>query len=79
VPLRDLAHAKRAGEFAKRNKVVIGVSIDSQFTHLAWRNTPVENGGLGPIEIPLVADVGGEVMPPTASSIPPTWRCAAPS
>lgn len=61
-PSEILAHAKRAAEFAKRNTVVIGVSIDSQFTHLAWRNTPVEKGGLGPIEIPLVADVGGEVM-----------------
>lgn len=61
-PSEIIAHAKRAGEFAKRNTVVIGVSIDSQFTHHAWRNTPVEKGGLGAIEIPLVADIGGDVM-----------------
>lgn len=44
-------------EFQKRNVEVIGVSIDSQFTHNAWRNTPVEKGGIGPVRYTLVADV----------------------
>lgn len=43
-------------EFAKRNAQVIGVSTDSQFSHLAWINTPREEGGLGEIAYPLVAD-----------------------
>ena len=41
---------------------VIGVSVDSQFTHYAWRNTTVDKGGIGPVGITLVADVGGDVM-----------------
>lgn len=44
-------------EFRKRNVEVIGVSIDSQFTHNAWRNTPIEKGGIGPVRYTLVADV----------------------
>lgn len=44
-------------EFNKRNVVVIGVSIDSQFTHNAWRNTSIAQGGIGPIKYPLVADI----------------------
>lgn len=41
---------------------MIGISIDSQFTHNAWRNTPVNQGGLGAVKFPLVADVGGSIM-----------------
>ena len=44
-------------EFQKRNVEVIGVSIDSQFTHNAWRNTPIEKGGIGPVRYTLAADV----------------------
>ena len=44
-------------EFQKRNVEVIGVSIDSQFTHNAWRNTPIEEGGIGPVRYTLAADV----------------------
>ncbi len=40
---------------------VIGCSVDSQFTHVAWRNTPVEDGGVGAIAYPLVADVKHEI------------------
>lgn len=39
----------------------MGVSIDSQFTHNAWRNTPVENGGIGPVRYTLVADVNHQI------------------
>ena len=48
-------------EFQKRNVEVIGVSIDSQFTHNAWRNTPVAKGGIGPIRYTLVADVTHDI------------------
>jgi peroxiredoxin (alkyl hydroperoxide reductase subunit C) len=43
--------------FKERNVEVIAVSIDSQFTHNAWRNTPVAKGGIGPVRYTLVADV----------------------
>ena len=60
-PSEILAHYHRAEEFRKRNVEVVGVSVDSQFTHYAWRNTPIDKGGIGPVGITLVADVGGEV------------------
>lgn len=44
-------------EFKKRNVEVIGVSIDSQFTHHAWRNTTVEKGGIGHVDYILAADI----------------------
>jgi peroxiredoxin 2/4 len=48
-------------EFKKRGVEVIGVSIDSQFTHLAWRNTPVANGGIGEVGFPMVADINHSI------------------
>ena len=48
-------------EFKQRNVEVIGVSIDSQFTHHAWRNTPIDQGGIGPIDYTLVADVNHQI------------------
>jgi peroxiredoxin (alkyl hydroperoxide reductase subunit C) len=56
-PSELIAFDHRLAEFKKRNVEVIGVSIDSQFTHLAWKNTPVNNGGIGQVQYPLVADV----------------------
>ncbi|SFW26953.1 peroxiredoxin [Nitrosovibrio sp. Nv17] len=61
-PSEIIAHSNRAEEFRKRNVEVIGISVDSQFTHYAWRNTSVDKGGIGPVGITLVADVGGEIM-----------------
>jgi peroxiredoxin 2/4 len=56
-PSELLAFDHRVAEFKKRNVEVIGVSIDSQFTHNAWRNTPVDQGGIGPVKYTLVADI----------------------
>ena len=56
-PSELLAFDHRVEEFKKRNVEVIGVSIDSQFTHNAWRNTPVNQGGIGPVRYTLVADI----------------------
>jgi peroxiredoxin (alkyl hydroperoxide reductase subunit C) len=39
----------------------VGVSVDSQYTHLAWKKTPTDNGGIGPIRYPLVADLKKEI------------------
>src|SRR5512143_1367398 len=56
-PSELIAFDHRLEEFKKRNVEVIGCSIDSQFTHLAWKNTPVDKGGIGQVKYPLVADV----------------------
>ncbi|MBQ1784305.1 MAG: peroxiredoxin C [Gammaproteobacteria bacterium] len=56
-PSELIAADHRAAEFAKRDVELIGISIDSQFTHNAWRNTPVDKGGIGPVKYTLVADV----------------------
>lgn len=56
-PSELIAFDHRLEEFKKRNVEVIGVSIDSQFSHNAWRNTPVNQGGIGPVGYTLVADV----------------------
>ena len=60
-PSELIAFDKRFEEFQKRGVEVIGVSIDSQFSHNAWRNTPVNEGGIGPVKYTLVADVKHEI------------------
>jgi peroxiredoxin (alkyl hydroperoxide reductase subunit C) len=60
-PSELLAFDHRMEEFSKRGVEVIGVSIDSQFSHNAWRNTPVNAGGIGPVKYTLVADVKHEI------------------
>ena len=60
-PTELIAFSNRIAEFEKRDVQVVGCSIDSQFTHLAWRNTPVAEGGIGPVKYPLVADVKHEI------------------
>ncbi|WP_394176472.1 peroxiredoxin [Thalassotalea litorea] len=60
-PSELIAFDKRFEEFQSRGVEVIGVSIDSQFSHNAWRNTPVNEGGIGPVKYPLVADVKHEI------------------
>lgn len=56
-PTELIAFDHRLEEFKKRNVEVIGVSIDSHHTHRAWRETPVDKGGIGAVKYPLVADV----------------------
>ncbi|HTR00590.1 MAG TPA: peroxiredoxin [Candidatus Acidoferrum sp.] len=60
-PSEILAHNSRVEEFKQRNVQVIGVSIDSQFTHSAWRNTALDKGGIGAVGFPLVADVKHDI------------------
>jgi len=61
-PSEILAFDHRVEKFKELNCEVIGISVDSQFTHNAWRKTPVNDGGLGPVKFPLVADLGGSIM-----------------
>ena len=56
-PSEIIAFHHRMDEFSKRKTKVVGISIDSHFVHLAWKNTPVNNGGIGAIDFPLVADL----------------------
>ena len=60
-PSEILAFDRKLDEFKKRDTEVIGISIDSQFTHLAWRNTEINRGGIGPVRFPLVADLTKQV------------------
>lgn len=55
-PTEVIAFSDRAEEFRKINCELIGCSTDSHFSHLAWINTPRKQGGLGEMNIPLLAD-----------------------
>lgn len=56
-PSEIIAFDKDLARFKEKNAEVIGVSVDSHFTHLAWKNTAVDNGGIGKVKFPLVADL----------------------
>ncbi len=60
-PTELIAFSHRIEEFEKRGVQVIGCSIDSQYTHLAWRNTAIDDGGIGAVKYPLVADVKHQI------------------
>lgn len=60
-PTEILAHDHRMDQFKERGVEVVGVSIDSQFTHAAWRSTPIDQGGIGAVQFPVVADVKHEI------------------
>lgn len=60
-PTEIIAHDHRFNEFKQRGVEIIGVSIDSEFTHHAWRNTPPAQGGVGPVKFPMIADVKHEI------------------
>ncbi|HHK0124549.1 peroxiredoxin [Pseudomonas aeruginosa] len=60
-PSEIIAHNNRMDKFRELGVEVVGVSIDSQFTHHAWRSTPVEKGGIGAVELTMVADVKHEI------------------
>lgn len=60
-PSEIIAFSHRIEDFQSRGINVIGVSVDSQFSHFAWRETPVNNGGIGRIKYPLVADLTKQI------------------
>lgn len=60
-PSEIIAFSKRTKAFEERNTQVLGVSVDSKFSHFAWRNTPIEKGGIGAIEFPLISDITKEI------------------
>ena len=60
-PSEILAFNREVKTFARKNTVLLGVSVDSQFSHFAWRQTPVNKGGIGEIGFPLVADLDKKI------------------
>lgn len=56
-PTEITALSDRHGEFKDADAEIIGVSVDSKFTHLAWKSSPRKEGGLGQINYPLVSDL----------------------
>ncbi|MHC4217602.1 MAG: redoxin domain-containing protein [Planctomycetota bacterium] len=60
-PSEILAFDHRLSEFRERHCDVIGISVDSHFSHLAWKRTAVDDGGIGPVRFPLVADLTKQI------------------
>ena len=60
-PSEILSFDRRVEEFRKKGCELLGVSVDSHFTHLAWRDTEVKRGGIGKIRYPLVSDIKKEI------------------
>lgn len=60
-PTEIIAFSERAAEFEELNAQLLGVSVDSQFTHLAWIETERKKGGLGGINYPLIADLNKQI------------------
>ena len=60
-PSEIIAFDKAYDKFREKNCEVVGVSVDSQFSHFAWKNTPVDQGGIGQVKFPLVADLSKNI------------------
>jgi peroxiredoxin (alkyl hydroperoxide reductase subunit C) len=60
-PSEILAFDEELKAFQSRDAEIVGVSVDSAHTHLAWKKTPVDKGGIGPIRYPLVSDLNKEI------------------
>ncbi len=60
-PSEIISFNNKLQEFEERGAKVIGVSVDSHFSHIAWKNTAVNNGGIGQIKYPLVADLTKQI------------------
>jgi alkyl hydroperoxide reductase subunit AhpC len=56
-PTEIVAFSDRIGEFEKRGCQVLGASVDSHYSHLAWIRTPRKEGGLGDLKYPLISDL----------------------
>lgn len=56
-PTELIALSNRISDFSERNTKVISISIDSKFSHFAWRETPTDRGGLGSVAYPMVSDI----------------------
>jgi len=60
-PSEILAFNRQLDDFTAKNCELLGVSVDSIYTHLAWKNTPVNLGGIGTIQFPLISDISKSI------------------
>lgn len=60
-PTEIIAFDHRLKTFEEKNVKVVGVSVDSAYTHLAWKKTPVSEGGIGPVKFPVVSDLSKSI------------------
>jgi|TARA_B110000459_G_scaffold203216_1_gene258808 peroxiredoxin 2/4 len=60
-PSELISLSQNIDEFTNRNVDVLAISIDSQFSHAAWRNTPIQQGGIGSVNFTMVADTSHEI------------------
>ncbi|MBE9521060.1 MAG: peroxiredoxin [Proteobacteria bacterium] len=60
-PSEILAFNRQLDDFKAKDCEVLGISVDSVYTHLAWKNTPVDQGGIGPVQFPLVSDLSKSI------------------
>jgi peroxiredoxin (alkyl hydroperoxide reductase subunit C) len=60
-PSEILAFDEALDKFRERDTEIVGVSVDSEYTHLAWKKTPVDEGGIGQIRYPLVSDLNKDI------------------
>mgnify|MGYP003587910098 CR=1 FL=1 len=60
-PTEIIAFNNKLKEFEDRGVVVIGASIDSAYVHYTWKSTAVDNGGIGNVQFPMIADLGGDI------------------
>src|SRR5689334_21825145 len=60
-PTEIIAFSDREKEFSELGVQILGCSVDSHYSHLAWRNTPRTEGGIGPVSYPIVADLNKKI------------------
>lgn len=60
-PSEILAFNKQVEDFKAKNCELLGVSVDSIYTHLAWKNTPINQGGIGTVQFPLISDISKSI------------------
>lgn len=60
-PSEIIAFNNRVGEFSERGTKLLSISVDSHFSHLAWKNTPYNKGGVGNIQFPMISDMNKEI------------------
>ncbi len=60
-PTEIIAYNRAYKKFQERGVEIVGVSVDSQYSHFAWKNTPVKEGGIGNIDYPLVSDLTKQI------------------
>ena len=60
-PSEILAFNRQVADFKAKDCELLGISVDSIYTHLAWKNTPVDQGGIGAVQFPLISDISKSI------------------